>query len=103
MRDCNGWTCLHHALSLPDPSSAAAAWITTALALPGVLALREEALHDLASCPAEKLAEAVALELVRGDAGAVQVRHIRLSTVTVSLYKLMTALSEWMPLEDFSA
>jgi hypothetical protein len=72
MRDRNGWTCLHHALSLPDPSPAAAAWITAALALPGIAALREEALRDLASVEAE----AVALELFRGDAGAAQVRQV---------------------------
>jgi hypothetical protein len=76
MRDRNGWTCLHHALNLPDPSPAAVAWIDAALALPGIAALREEALRDLASCPAEPLVEAEALKLFRGDAGAAQVRQV---------------------------
>ncbi len=77
MRDRNGWTCLHHALSLPDPSPAAAAWITAALALPGIAqaALWEEALRDLDSRPAEPSVEAeeLRLKLFRGEAGAAQV------------------------------
>jgi hypothetical protein len=90
MRYSNGWTCLHHALSLPDPSPAAAAWIAAALALPGIAALREEALRDLASCPAEPSLEAEALTLFRGDAGAAQVRLVRWFSVTVSVATLQT-------------
>ena len=67
-RDRDGWTCLHHYLSLPDPSPAAAAWIAAALALPGVAALREAALRELASA-----APSAELELFRGDTDAAQV------------------------------
>ncbi len=72
-RDNSGWTCLHHALSLPGPSPAAAAWINATLALPGVAALREAALCDLDSDAAAVSAEAGLLELFRGDADAAQV------------------------------
>ncbi len=68
-RDRDGWTCLHHALSLPDQSPATTAWIAMALALPSAAALRETALRDLAS----HAAEAVPLELFRGAGGAAQV------------------------------
>jgi hypothetical protein len=77
-QDRNGWTCLHHALSLPDPGPDAAAWIATALDLPGVAVLREPeaALCDHASEQAAMLAEAEALdfrlELFRGDAALVK-------------------------------
>jgi hypothetical protein len=73
-RDRDRWTCLHHALSLPDPSPAAAAWIDAALALPGVALLRETALRDIASVPA--VMPATALELHRGDTNAAQVMLI---------------------------
>ncbi len=97
MRDFSGWTCLDHALSLPDPSPAAAAWIAAALALPGTAALREEALRDLATVEAEP----VALELFRGSAGAAQVRRVGwlAGTVAVSVTTLQNVLSK---LELFS-
>ncbi len=92
MRDFSGWTCLHYALSLPDPSPAAAAWIAAALALPGIAALREEALRDLASVEAEP----VALELFRGSTGAAQVRRVGwlAGTVAVSVTTLQNVLSK---------
>ncbi len=73
VRDRNGYTCLHHALSLPDPSPDAADWIAAALALPGVAALREPALHELASDPAAMSLEAAPFELFRGKGDAAQV------------------------------
>jgi hypothetical protein len=74
MRDCSGWTCLHHALSMPYQSPASTAWIVTALALPGVAALREAALSDLASTAADTRAEAAPLALFRGKADGAQVK-----------------------------
>ena len=79
MRDRNGWTCLHHALSLPDPGPATVAWIAAALSLPGVAALREAALCDLASDPAVMSTDAAAaqhsrLELFRGNEDAALVK-----------------------------
>jgi hypothetical protein len=66
---------MHHALSLPDPSPAAAAWIATAVALPGVAALRETTLRDIASDPAAMSVGVSALKLHRGDDNAAQVMH----------------------------
>jgi hypothetical protein len=72
-RDSTGWTCLHHALSLPDPSPAATAWITTALALQGVAEMREDALHDVALDPAALKKGEANLQLFRGEENAAQV------------------------------
>jgi hypothetical protein len=71
--DRSGWTCLHYALSLPNPSPAAAAWITAALALPGIAELQEAALLDLASDPSATPVEAAPLELWRGVDDAAKV------------------------------
>ena len=81
-RDNDGWTCLHYALSLPDPSPAAAAWIAAALELQGVASLRETALRDIASAPAATAA--TALELYRGNTDAAQVM-LRLSGLVNAL------------------
>ncbi len=74
-RDRCGWTCLHYALSLLNPSPAAASWISATLALPGVAVLQKTALSELASNPTVmyKSQEAVLLELFRGDEEAAKV------------------------------
>jgi hypothetical protein len=84
VRDRNGWTCLHHALSLSNPSPAAAAWIAAALALPGVAALRETAILDLAaSASAGALARAdAALEPFRGAEDAAKVIDTTMCSVS---------------------
>jgi hypothetical protein len=78
-RDRNGWTCLHHALSLPNPGPATVAWIAAALSLPGVAALQEAALRDLSEDLAVMSAKAAGeqhsrLELFRGDEDAALVK-----------------------------
>jgi hypothetical protein len=75
-RDRDGMTCLHHALSLPDPSPAASAWIAAALALPDAAELHKIALSDITSGSATISAHVTALELYRGDVNAAQVMLI---------------------------
>ncbi len=75
-QDRDGWTCLHHALSLPNPSPAAAAWISAALALPGAGALHNMALRDIASGPTSMTVNATSLQLFQGDTNAAQVMVI---------------------------
>jgi hypothetical protein len=70
LRDRVGWTCLHHALSLKDPSPSAAAWIATALTLPSGAMLLETALQDLADAVE---VEVGMLEHFRGNEDALQV------------------------------
>jgi hypothetical protein len=67
VRDCDGWTCMHHALSLPVPSPAALAWIQAALALPAGPALGDSVRRDLASAASR----GTRLERFRGEEGGV--------------------------------
>ena len=74
VRGRDGWTCFHHALSLPSRGSEAAAWIKAAAALPSGAALLSEAEKDVAALAAEGMQ----LEAAAGDAGdGVQVRRVR--------------------------
>jgi hypothetical protein len=68
----DGWTCFHHALSLPSCGNDAEAWIRAAAALPSGAALLVEAEKDVAALAAL----AGQLEAAAGGAGdGVQVRR----------------------------
>jgi hypothetical protein len=72
IRGRDGWTCFHHALSLPSRGNDAEAWIRAAAALPSGAALLAEAEKEVGALAADDLQ----LEAAAGGAGdGVQVRR----------------------------
>jgi hypothetical protein len=71
VRGRDGWTCFHHALSLPSRGSDVEAWIRAAAALPSGAALLAEAEKDVAALAAD----GGQLEAAGGAGDGVQVRR----------------------------